>query len=723
MNNKRPILSISILISGREEMRKCLESLKPFLTELSCELILVDTGCNEAQLSIAREYTDIIIPFTWCNDFAAARNVGLNRAKGEWFLFLDDDEWFEDPSEIISFFKTGEHRKYNGGYYKVHNHVDYSGENYAEHFVTRIIRKRKETCFKGKVHEALYPLYLPLKTFHAHVEHYGYVYTSEEEKGRHALRNIPLLLEQIEEEPDALRWYGQLAQEYLVVSENKKGVEIALEGINRYETRKKSREASYRIYAALFCYAAIFYINMFDMKSAEEIFEKGLEKIKGEKPGRAYMLQSAATVFEKSGRYLDCVNVAKEYFDIYDKIGMNEEIISSEGFLITQGAFDEVTRATTLICASLAAAKEREYEKLEYFFFKMDWQDPRMLKQQELEKCVIEAILDAPCRESFFRMMKSMGERNGGMAELYPILLEIEKECKKNSANEKLERLWNLVAEIEAEHFYILMSKIYCMDKQGDRDGIKEIFCKIFEKEDYVLDMKEDVWELAEKNRISLEPLFLNMNLAKWKRMLEKWVYIAPYEEAEAWERRCEKWNCKDDLRYLLLKIRCKEIILRQKGLKENVEILENLLDEYVEEALSYYRIFYKEEIFTDRPEALPDEARLSLKYLHLKEEQKSMDAHRVIRALQEIVDTYPVLEEVMLHYVKMIRDEISKRDKEADAAKRELEVLVASLKTTAKLRMERGEYQVAKEILLQIQNCMPGDEEVGGLLEKIENS
>ena len=47
MSSTSVVLSISILISGRQEMRRCLDSLSPFLEKIPCELILVDTGCNE----------------------------------------------------------------------------------------------------------------------------------------------------------------------------------------------------------------------------------------------------------------------------------------------------------------------------------------------------------------------------------------------------------------------------------------------------------------------------------------------------------------------------------------------------------------------------------------------------------------------------------------------------------------------------------------------------
>ena len=90
-------LSISILVSNHiDTVRKCLESVKPLLDRLRAELIVVDTGSTDGSIDVAKEYTDKIIPFVWCNDFSAARNVGLKAAHGEWFLYLDDDEWFDD---------------------------------------------------------------------------------------------------------------------------------------------------------------------------------------------------------------------------------------------------------------------------------------------------------------------------------------------------------------------------------------------------------------------------------------------------------------------------------------------------------------------------------------------------------------------------------------------------------------------------------------------------
>ena len=103
MNNEYILLSVSMLISGRDEMEKSLKSLLYFKNAFPTEIILVDTGCNVEQRALAEKYADKIIDFTWCNDFAAARNAGLKEAHGEWFMFLDDDEWFENTEAIENF--------------------------------------------------------------------------------------------------------------------------------------------------------------------------------------------------------------------------------------------------------------------------------------------------------------------------------------------------------------------------------------------------------------------------------------------------------------------------------------------------------------------------------------------------------------------------------------------------------------------------------------------
>ena len=203
---KKVVLSISLLASNRKDsIRKCLDSLNPLLKEVSSELIIVDTGCDEEQHNLLLEYADKVICFEWCNDFSKARNVGLKQAKGEWFLYIDDDEWFEDVNEIIKFFKSGMYRKYGYANYIQRNYLDMDGEHYSDSWVSRMVRMRPGIHFESKIHEYMEPVSGACIGINAYVHHYGYVYKDEAEKRRHFERNKVLLLEMLEKErPDAV---------------------------------------------------------------------------------------------------------------------------------------------------------------------------------------------------------------------------------------------------------------------------------------------------------------------------------------------------------------------------------------------------------------------------------------------------------------------------------------------------------------------------------------
>ena len=89
MNNQKPVLTISLLISNRlDTIPRCLDSLAPIMEAVPSELILIDTSKNSEVHELLLKYTDQVYEFEWCHDFAKARNEGLKRAKGEWFMFF-----------------------------------------------------------------------------------------------------------------------------------------------------------------------------------------------------------------------------------------------------------------------------------------------------------------------------------------------------------------------------------------------------------------------------------------------------------------------------------------------------------------------------------------------------------------------------------------------------------------------------------------------------------
>lgn len=57
------------------------------------ELIIVCDNCTDNTADIARKYTDHVYEVSYGRD-GMARNAGLDHSRGEWVLFMDDDDYW-----------------------------------------------------------------------------------------------------------------------------------------------------------------------------------------------------------------------------------------------------------------------------------------------------------------------------------------------------------------------------------------------------------------------------------------------------------------------------------------------------------------------------------------------------------------------------------------------------------------------------------------------------
>ena len=203
-NRGNVVLTIGMIVKNEEKwLDKCLSGIKPILDNVDSELIITDTGSTDKTVEIAKKYTDKILHFEWINDFAAARNTGIENAQGKWFMFLDADEIFQSCDEIIRFFNSGEYTQFNSAtfvcrnLYNLNNLSDYSDFN-----AQRLVKLLPETGFKKIIHEIPEPFAPPQKNLHDVALHYGYAYSDNEQAGKKFKRNSELLLRRLEEDPD-----------------------------------------------------------------------------------------------------------------------------------------------------------------------------------------------------------------------------------------------------------------------------------------------------------------------------------------------------------------------------------------------------------------------------------------------------------------------------------------------------------------------------------------
>ena len=346
MNTNRVVLSISILISGQKNMDKCLASLQPFKDALPCEIILVDTGCNREQRKLAERYADKILDFSWCDDFAAARNIGLKASNGEWFLYLDDDEWFENPSQIIEFFTSGEYQKYNSATYLVRNYLNEQGTIYEDVKVGRMVKMESSTAFHGKIHEFLYPCKAPVKNFSTFVHHFGYVFKNEDEKRLHAQRNIKLLEEMVKEQPNEIRWVNQLAQEYYGIGCFEQAIEVCKQGIQQ---SKDNETCDYIRLGTAYAFLILSYVAKKENEEAQEWLGKALGENSMPETTRAFFYLLGIQIYGETDDTAKCRDSVKQYLTEYEKLRNETDIISNETSLVTGTVFQPQRAFPTLL--------------------------------------------------------------------------------------------------------------------------------------------------------------------------------------------------------------------------------------------------------------------------------------------------------------------------------------------------------------------------------------
>ncbi|WP_410510999.1 glycosyltransferase [Paenibacillus sp. BR2-3] len=211
--NQNVLLSLCMIVKDEEEMLpRCLNSVAGVVDEI----IVIDTGSTDNTVEIAKSMGARVYPYRWDHDFSRARNVSLERARGEWILFLDADEEIhpEDRGLLRPLLAAS---AASGYLLTIENKMPQSVER---DYVLRLFHNHPDHYFVGSFHEQIGSSILtanPQAQFHRtgiRILHVGYTSEIMKKKNKSA-RNLEMTLAELNKRPDDGFLRFCVAQAYL----------------------------------------------------------------------------------------------------------------------------------------------------------------------------------------------------------------------------------------------------------------------------------------------------------------------------------------------------------------------------------------------------------------------------------------------------------------------------------------------------------------------------
>lgn len=235
-NTNAKTLAVCMIVRNEEKMLAgCLDSIQ----NVADEIIIIDTGSNDATVEIAKKYGAKISYFEWINDFAAARNESLKLCTSDWILYLDADERLSPESQgYIKTYINNALPEVGGLICTIesdHSQMDGSNEMHRGGY-PRLFRNLgyPKMKFVGRVHEQISPSIVDAGYNFAvsdlKIIHLGYN-QSREVMEQKIKRNYTMLLAHVNEEPlNGYAWFqlGQTLGQMSLMKEAEDAIRFAI---------------------------------------------------------------------------------------------------------------------------------------------------------------------------------------------------------------------------------------------------------------------------------------------------------------------------------------------------------------------------------------------------------------------------------------------------------------------------------------------------------------
>lgn len=210
-------------------LSRCLTS----LAGLVDEVVVVDTGSVDGSVAVAESFGARVLHRPWDGDFAAPRNLGLDAVRAEWVLYIDADEHVRPLTrgELAAALRA------TATSHLAHRVWLQARRDFTPYREYRVWRNRPDVRFRGVIHESITPdLFrisaaegLAIGDLDLYLEHEGY----EGDLTAKHHRNLPLLREQVRDDPTRIYLWGEIGRAHAGLGELAEAVAAWEDGVAR----------------------------------------------------------------------------------------------------------------------------------------------------------------------------------------------------------------------------------------------------------------------------------------------------------------------------------------------------------------------------------------------------------------------------------------------------------------------------------------------------------
>lgn len=151
---KARALKISACYIVKNEAENLAKSIKSLKNQVN-EIVVVDTGSTDNTVTVARKLGAKVYSFPWQDDFSKARNFALSKAKGDWLILLDADEYFtaKIAGNIRQVIRQAQQA--DALLIQMVNYDVDKAEIQDYFYQLRVVRNQQGLHYEGKIHEEL----------------------------------------------------------------------------------------------------------------------------------------------------------------------------------------------------------------------------------------------------------------------------------------------------------------------------------------------------------------------------------------------------------------------------------------------------------------------------------------------------------------------------------------------------------------------------------------